>query len=73
MRDPLQLGPDEREPHVAQLHHPVDVGVLVRRTTALLNAGVPLTLLLDLAEPLGPDSAGRFTSEGGDVTWLAAG
>ena len=73
MGDPLHLRPDELEEHVAQLHHPVDVGVLVRRTTALLNARVPLTLLLDLAEPLGPDSAGRFTSEGGDVTWLAAG
>lgn len=73
MGDPLHLAPEELEQHVAQLHHPVDVAVLVRRTTALLGAGVPLTLLLDLAEPFGPDSAGRFTSEGGDVTWLAAG
>lgn len=73
MGDFLQLRADELEKHVAQLHHPLDVEVLVRRTSALLHAGVPLTLLLDLAEPLGPDSSGRFTSEGGDLTWLAAG
>ena len=48
----------------------VDVGVLVRRTHQLLAAGVPLTLLLDLADPSGPRSAARFASESADVDWV---
>ena len=43
---------------------------LVRHTGDVLRAGVPLTLLMDLAEPEGPDSAESFTSEGGDASWL---
>ena len=34
----------------------------------LLVAGVPLTLLLDLA--LGPDSTGTYAEEPGDTGWL---
>ena len=51
-------------------HHVVSVPGLVRRTHALLQARVPLVLLLDLAEPYGPDSVDRFTAEGGDTTWI---
>ncbi len=36
----------------------------------LLAAGIPLTLLLDLADPAGPDSQAICTSEGGDISWL---
>ena len=48
----------------------VDVAVLVRRTTDLLHAGVPLTLLLDLSDARGPRSAERYEVEGGDAAWL---
>ena len=51
--------------------HPVaDVPVLVERTSQLLRTGVPLTLLLDLAEEDGPHSAQHYASEGGDVSWV---
>jgi hypothetical protein len=50
--------------------HPLDVAVLVRRTEALLRAGVPLSLLLDLADDAGPHSHTRYTAEGGDAGWL---
>lgn len=53
--------------------HPVDVGVLVERTGALLQAGVPLTLLLDLGEPGGPHSAAVYAAEPGDTSWLPTG
>ncbi len=33
------------------------------RVVALLRAGIPLTLLLDLAEPKGPDSAALYSAE----------
>ena len=49
---------------------PVDVAVLVRRTSALLHAGVPLTLLLDLSDERGPCSALRYGAEGGDAGWV---
>ena len=48
----------------------LEVDVLVRRTEALLRAGVPLSLLLDLADEQGPRSAERFAAEGGDAAWL---
>ena len=51
----------------------VDLPVLRQRTRDLLAAHVPLALLLDLAEPKGPDSAGCYAREGGDTTWLSAG
>lgn len=53
-------------------HHPLDLPALRRRTGELLRAGVPLTLLLDLADPEGPDSAALFGREGGDTSWLRA-
>lgn len=43
---------------------------LVRRTKTMLSDGVPLTLLLDLADPAGPDSARHFASEPADLAWL---
>ena len=43
--------------------HPVDVPVLVRTTAQLLRSGVPLTLLLDLAEPGGPRSQLRYADD----------
>jgi hypothetical protein len=52
--------------------HPVDVAVLVRRTEALLRAGVPLSLLLDLADEDGPRSHTHYLAEGGDAGWLRA-
>ncbi len=39
-------------------------------TFRLLAAGIPLTLLLDLA--IGPDSAQLFTDERADVAWLCS-
>jgi hypothetical protein len=51
--------------------HPLaDVPALVERTSELLRTGVPLTLLLDLAEEAGPRSAQHYASEGGDVSWV---
>lgn len=47
--------------------HTVDVAVLVRHTHQLLAAGVPLTLLLDLADEAGPRSHLRYATEGGDI------
>lgn len=48
----------------------VDVPELVRRTHDLLAAGVPLTLLLDLADEAGPRSTTRYADEGGDLGWI---
>ena len=48
----------------------VDRPELIDRTRALLEAHVPLSLLLDLADPAGPDSVGHFTEEPGDLSWL---
>ena len=50
--------------------HPADVPALVERTSRLLRNGVPLTLLLDLAEEDGPRSAQHYAAEGGDVSWV---
>ena len=49
---------------------PLDVEPLVRRTEALLRAGIPLSLLLDLAEPGGPRSREVYATEPGDSEWL---
>ena len=51
-------------------HPPADIPTLVERTSELLRTGVPLTLLLDLAEEDGPRSAQHYASEGGDVSWV---
>ncbi len=59
--------------HALDLRHTVDLPSLRRRTSDLLLAHVPLTLLLDLADPAGLDSVGRYTREGGDVGWLHTG
>ena len=48
----------------------VDVPLLVRRASALLEAGVPLTLLIDLSDPSGPRSHDVYVSEPGDTDWL---
>jgi len=47
-----------------------DLPGLARRTRDLLAAGVPLTLLLDLAEPAGPDSRELYVAEGIPAQWL---
>ena len=36
-----------------------------------LGRGIPLTLLLDLAEPSGPDSRAIIATETADLEWLA--
>jgi hypothetical protein len=41
----------------------VGLPALVRRTHALLQAGVPLTLLIDLSEPHGPRSRELYATE----------
>ena len=43
---------------------------LVRRTQSLLEAQVPLSLLLDLADPLGLDSHAMYVAEASDGDWL---
>ena len=48
----------------------LDLQVLVRRTSDLLAAGVPLTLLLDLGAADGPHSSQRYATEGGSADWL---
>ena len=48
----------------------LDLQVLVRRTSDLLAAGVPLTLLLDLGAADGPHSSQRYVTEGGSADWL---
>lgn len=48
----------------------LDVAVLVRRTSGLLAAGVPLTLLLDLAEEDGPRSQHWYAEEPAELDWL---
>ncbi|TAL26299.1 MAG: hypothetical protein EPN99_00475 [Frankiales bacterium] len=49
---------------------PLDLQLLVRRTSGLLAAGVPLTLLIDLGDADGPHSAQRYAAEGGSADWL---
>ena len=43
---------------------------LVRRTQSLLQAQVPLSLLLDLADPFGLDSQAVYAAEACDGDWL---
>lgn len=51
----------------------LDLPVLAARTGALLRSGVPLSLLLDLAEPLGLRSDALFGDEPADLGWLQQG
>lgn len=44
--------------------------LLVGRTRTLLREHIPLCLLLDLADPAGPDSAEHFATEPADLGWL---
>ena len=48
----------------------VDLPLLARHAAALLEAGVPLTLLIDLAEPGGPHSRDVYAAECGVADWL---
>ena len=48
----------------------VDLPLLARRASALLVAGVPLSLLIDLSEPGGPRSHDVYVSEVADTAWL---
>jgi hypothetical protein len=43
----------------------------VHPVLAALSRGVPLTLLLDLADPAGPDSRTIHATETADLSWLA--
>jgi hypothetical protein len=47
-----------------------DLPGLVARTQALLDGRVPLSLLLDLADPQGPRSAALYQDEAADCSWL---
>ena len=48
----------------------VDLPLLARRVSALLEAGVPLTLVMDLSDPSGPRSRDMYANEAADLTWL---
>jgi hypothetical protein len=48
----------------------VDLPLLARRASALLEAGVPLTLLIDLSDPAGPRSRDVYESEPATTEWL---
>ena len=67
----MDLAPPTRVRDAPPLH-PLDVHVLVERTEALLRAGIPLTLLLDLGLPDGPRSRHLYVQEPGDAGWLTA-
>jgi len=52
---------------------PVDLNGVIATAhpvMAALAAGVPLTLLMDLADPAGPDSRTVLATEVADLTWL---
>jgi hypothetical protein len=58
------------EPRALLTRPQVDLPLLARRASALLEAGVPLTLLIDLSEPAGPRSRDVYAAEPGDADWL---
>lgn len=64
------VAPTSTPPAPAAHAHEADVPGLVQRTADLLRDGVPLTLLLDLAEDSDPRSAQRYVAEGGDSSWV---
>jgi hypothetical protein len=45
----------------------------VQRAGALLEAGIPLTLLIDLVDPAGPHSREVYAEEKADLEWLSQG
>lgn len=49
---------------------PAVVGDLSRRGVGLLALGVPVSLLMDMADPQGPRSQEVFRTEGGSAAWL---
>lgn len=42
----------------------------LQRASQLLEAGIPLTLLMDLADPAGPHSHDVYVAEPADLSWL---
>ena len=53
-------------------HAPVDLPLLAHRASALLEAGIPLSLLIDLSDPAGPRSQEVYASELADLDWVTA-
>ena len=51
----------------------LDLPSMAARTEALLRSHVPLSLLLDLAEPRGPRSDVLYGVEAADLGWLRQG
>ena len=47
-----------------------ELGLLAGRTRSLLQAGVPLSLLMDLADQTGPRSRALYAAEVPDLSWL---
>jgi hypothetical protein len=45
---------------------------LLPDTYEWLNAGIPITLIIDLAEPDGPDSIRIMLEEPADTGWITA-
>lgn len=65
--DPAHVAAASGEQRSPALPSPVATDVAARRSLpmALLAAGVPLSLLIDLVPPNGPDSAGIAAAEQG--------
>lgn len=51
--------------------NPVVLPADVHPVMTALAQGVPLTLLLDLADPAGPESARILAAETADLAWMA--
>ncbi len=57
------------QPHDRTCRPALHLPVLAQLTMRLLHDGIPLTLLLDLSEPGGPNSTALLLAEGGaDLT-----
>jgi len=80
MLDPQHLQPDHLDRHHLDRHH-LDRHHLDRHRLrpqalsglGLLAAGIPLTLLVDLACPAGPDSRAIYAEEAGRSVCSVAG
>jgi hypothetical protein len=48
----------------------VDLTVYTHSASALLAAGIPMSLIIDLAEPAGPRSHDVYVAEPADLAWL---